>query len=86
MRAGMRRLWVTCLLAAGASALPEGALAQPVAKVTFLPAGSFALPASGPGTMERPQAIAWSPSDEIHVADERGTVSVFEASGSVATP
>ena len=61
-------------------ALPAPARAQ-VAKANFLADGSFALPTAGPGAMERPRALAWAPGNQIHVADERGTVSVFTATG-----
>ncbi len=61
--------------------LAGSAGAQPVSKVGFLAEGSFALPPSAAGSLERPVAIAWAPSGEIHVADERGTVAVFDPSG-----
>ncbi len=59
----------------------RSATAQPVAKASFLAEGSFALPAPQGKSLERPVAIAWAPSGEIHVADERGTVTVFDAGG-----
>ena len=35
------------------------------------------------GSLERPLAVAWAPSNQIHVGDERGTIAVFD---SVGTP
>ncbi|HSW28819.1 MAG TPA: 6-bladed beta-propeller [Longimicrobiales bacterium] len=69
------------LLVAGMMLATGSAAAQPVSKASFLAEGSFALPADGGGSLERPVAIAWAPSGEIHVADERGTVTVFDAGG-----
>ena len=57
------------------------ASAQPVAKASFLADGSFTLPEAGEGALERPWVLAWAPSGEIHVADERAGVGVFDASG-----
>lgn len=54
---------------------------QAVAKASFLDRGSFSLPSQGSGALDRPVAIAWAPSDQVHVADERGTISVFRADG-----
>jgi DNA-binding beta-propeller fold protein YncE len=76
-----RRVVALLLVMAGMGVLPGGATAQPVSKASFLAEGSFALPPSGPGALERPVAIAWAPSGEIHIADEKGTVTVFSASG-----
>lgn len=58
-----------------------GASGQPVSKASFLAEGSFTLPPAQGGALERPVAIAWTPSGEIHVADERGTVTVFDDAG-----
>ncbi len=69
-------LLIACMVLSTGSAA-----AQPVSKASFLAEGSFALPAAEGGSLERPVAIAWAPSGEIHVADERGTVTVFDAGG-----
>ncbi|MHB1193474.1 MAG: NHL repeat-containing protein [Longimicrobiales bacterium] len=69
------------LLIAGMMLATGSAAAQPVSRASFLAEGSFALPAAEAGSLERPVAIAWAPSGEIHVADERGTVTVFDAAG-----
>lgn len=61
--------------------LPARAGAQPVAKASFLSAGSFSLPVSGPGALAHPQAIAWAPSGLLHIADEGGTVAVYDSAG-----
>ena len=69
------------LIVALGGAVPAGALAQPVAKANFLAEGSFALPTSGEGVLQRPRALAWGGANQIHVADERGTVAVFGGAG-----
>jgi DNA-binding beta-propeller fold protein YncE/tetratricopeptide (TPR) repeat protein len=75
---------MTVLLVLGALlavARPFAAHAQPIAKANFLAEGSFALPATGEGALQRPRAIAWAPGNRIHIADERGSVSVYAATG-----
>ena len=64
-----------------AVALARPAGAQPVAKASFLVDGSFDLPRSGPGSLERPRSLSWAAPDHLHIADERGTVVVLEGTG-----
>ena len=73
--------WGLLLLALGSGAFPATARAQLVAKAEFVGDGSFSLPTSGEGAIERPRSLAWEGTDQIHVADERGTVVVFTAEG-----
>lgn len=78
---GGRRLVALLAAAVVALSVAPPLAGQAVAKASFLDQGSFALPARGSGTLDRPVAIAWAPSDQVHVADERGTISVFRADG-----
>lgn len=63
------------------SAVP--AQAQLTTKVTFVEEGSFTFPAKGqPGGVDRPIALGVAPDGALHVADERGQIFVFAATGS----
>lgn len=72
------------MLLAGMVMAPPVLQAQPVSKASFLAEGSFTLPPAQGESLQRPTAIAWAPGGEIHVADERGTVTVFDAGGGLA--
>lgn len=75
------RLALGALLIAVSGVTPVASGAQPVAQAGFLANGSFALPRSGAGSVAEPGAIAWAPSGDVHVADARGGVVVFDAGG-----
>lgn len=77
---GGRRFLPPLAAAVAALGIAPPLAAQAMAKASFLDRGSFSLPPRG-GALDRPVAIAWAPSDQVHVADERGTISVFRADG-----
>lgn len=79
---GLARAATLVAVALAAATFAEPAVGQPVAKASFIDQGSFSLPPRGSDGLDRPVAIGWAPSDEIHVGDERGTVFVFRADGS----
>ena len=81
MRPRIRTFWAIILVVMGSGAFPVTARSQPVAKANFVGDGSFSLPTAGDGALQRPRALGWAVTDEIHVADERGPVAVFTATG-----
>ncbi len=83
MTSPIRIVSLVLLLAAHGATSPPHAPAQPIAKASFLAEGSWELPSTGAGALERPRSVAWATGDRIHVADERGTVAVFDAAGSL---
>ncbi len=73
---------LACGTALLASATGSRAFAQAVPKARFIAEGSFQLPAKGQaGASERPAALAVGPGGLLHVADERGSIFVFDSTG-----
>jgi tetratricopeptide (TPR) repeat protein/sugar lactone lactonase YvrE len=75
----------TVLRTAAAAALfvfPAQGLAQAVPKASYVTEGSFQLPGKGqPGAPDRPTAMALGPDGNVHIADDKGLVLVFQPTG-----
>ncbi len=72
--------WVVLLALISLPAGEVGAQVTPMAN--YIVEKSFQLPAKGqPGAPDRPTALAPGPDGRVHVADSRGQVFVYDASG-----